>query len=468
MRTNKVFYFSTSFAAFFMAVFMIGSINQSIVTPEKSAANEPTVESTSPSDGEEDVARNVVIEITFSEEMDSASMNNPTFTLMQGTKSVKGTMEFSGKKGMFTTPKSLKAETEYTAKITTVSDRSDDDQLNEEFNDEESDYRTSTMKNNDKDKDKEWSFTTGGNSNPVETVDLGSAAGYVILAQSSINNDSGSEITGEKGFNPEFKSSKEKKDKDGKTAYWLNNEDVDKEAVRRDTTRKKDTARDKSDDREYSANEKDSNADNMDQALEDVITAYDDAADRAPVDFIDFKFVKSGDQEESAWNNNRDDDHEMHLHLRDSTEAIDIELEEDYNAESEMDNNNNRSSVTLEPGVYKWNDSVEISKNITLKGSAEDVWIFQISDDLTVNRDVEMTLSNGAVAENIFWQVAGEVNLEEASHFEGIILSLTGITMKNGATLNGRMLAQTDVTLDDNTIIEPQLLASVQRTSLDE
>jgi len=449
-----------------MAVFMIGSINQSVVTPEKSADNEPTVESTSPSDGEEDVARNVVIEITFSEEMDSASMNNPTFTLMQGTESVKGTMEFSGKKGMFTTQKSLKAETEYTAKITTVSDRSDDDQLNEEFNDEESDYRTSTMKNNDK--DKEWSFTTGGNSNPVETVDLGSAAGYVILAQSSINNDSGSEITGEKGFNPEFKSSKEKKDKDGKTAYWLNNEDVDKEAVRRDTTRKKDTARDKSDDREYSANEKDSNADNMDQALEDVIIAYDDAADRAPVDFIDFKFVKSGDQEESAWNNNRDDDHEMHLHLRDSTEAIDIELEEDYNAESEMDNNNNRSSVTLEPGVYKWNDSVEISKNITLKGSAEDVWIFQISDDLTVNRDVEMTLSDGAVAENIFWQVAGEVNLEEASHFEGIILSLTGITMKNGATLNGRMLAQTNVTLDVNTISEPQLLASVQRTSLDE
>jgi len=466
MRTNKVFYFSTSFAAFFMAVFMMGSINQSPVTPEKSAANEPTVESTSPSDGEEDVARNVVIEITFSAEMDSAAMNNPTFTLMQGAESVKGTMEFSGNKGMFTTQNRLKAETEYTAKITTASDRSDDDHLNEEFNDEESDNGTSTMKNNDK--DKEWSFTTGGNSDPVETVDLGSAAGYVILAQSSINNDSGSEITGEKGFNPEFKSSKEKKDKDGKTAYWLNNDNVDKEAVRRDTTRKKDAARDKSDDRDYSASERDSNADNMDQALEDVITAYDDAADRAPVDFIDFKFVTSGDQEESAWNNNRDDDNEMNLHLRDSTVAIDKGLEEDYNAESEMDNNQNRSSVTLEPGVYKWNDSVEISSNITLKGSAEDVWIFQISDDLTVNRDVEMTLSDGAVAENIFWQVAGEVNLEEASHFEGIILSLAGITMKSGATLNGRMLAQTDVTLDVNTISEPQLLASVQRTSLDE
>jgi len=37
--------------------------------------------------------------------------------------------------------------------------------------------------------------------------------------------------------------------------------------------------------------------------------------------------------------------------------------------------------------------------------------------------------------------------------------------MENGATLNGRMLAQTDVTLDKNTIIEPQVQAAVQRTS---
>jgi hypothetical protein len=463
MRSNKIFYFSTSFAAFFMAVFMIGSINQSIVTSEKSAAGEPTVVSTYPSDGDTDVARNVVIEITFSEEMDSTSMMNHTFTLQQGTESVEGIMEFSGNKGMFTTQSSLKAETEYTAKITTDSDRSDNDYLNEEynneeFNDEESDYRTSAMN------DKEWSFTTGGNSDPVETVDLGSAADYVILAQSSINNDSGSEITGEKGFNPDFKSSK--KDKENKTAYWLNNEDVDKEAVRRDTTRKKDSGREKSDNREYTANEEDSEENDMDQALEDVITAYDDAAERTAVDFIDFKFVKSDHQEESAWNNNRDDDNEMIS--RDSTDATDVGLEEDYNTESEMEINTNKTSVTLEPGIYKWNESLEISTNITLAGSAEDVWIFQISEDLTVNRDVEMTLSDGAVAENIFWQVAGEVNLEEASHFEGIVLSLTAITMKSGASLNGRMLAQTDVTLDENTIIQPQILASLQRTSIDE
>jgi hypothetical protein len=411
---------------------------------EKSAANDPTVVSTSPADGEEDVARNIVIEITFSEVINSESMQKPTFTLMQGTENVEGTMKFSENKGTFTVHKSLKAESEYTAKVTNGSSQSDNDYSNEEFNDENSDYRTSPAS------DMKWSFTTGGNSDPVETVDLGSAAEYVILAQSAINNDTSSEITGEKGFNPEFKSSK---DKENKTAYWLNNEDVDKEAVRRDTTRKK------SDNREHAATEKDSNANNLDEALEDMITAYDDAAERTPVDFIDYKLASSSDEMHEDYN--RD-------YNRTGDNADNARFGEDYRSKSDMDMNRNDSVKTLEPGIYKWNESVELSENIMLSGSAEDVWIFQISEDLTVNRDVEITLSDGAVSENIFWQVAGEVNLEESSHFEGIILSLSGITMKNGATLNGRMLAQTDVSLDDNIIIEPQLLASAQRTSLDE
>jgi hypothetical protein len=281
----------------------------------------------------------------------------------------------------------------------------------------------------------------------VETVDLGSAAKYVILAQSAIHNDSTSEITGEKGFDPDFKSSKE-----SKSAYWLNNEDVDKEAVRRDTTLKK------SDKREYSSDERDSSTNNLDEALEDMITAYNDAADRSPVDFIDYKMVSSSDEKADSTM-----DHNSVYGNADNSR-----FGEWYESDPNMDENRNESSVTLEPGIYKWNESVEISTNITLSGNADDVWIFQIPEGLTVQRDVEITLADGAVAEHVFWQVAGEVSLGELSHFEGVILSLTGITMKNGATLNGRILAQTDVTLDDNTIVEPQLLASVQRTSVEE
>ena len=443
MREKNLILFSTLITAFIFAVFMTGSINQSIATPEKSITNEPTIVSTSPSDEDEDVTRNIVIEITFSEEMDSTSMKNSTFTLMQGTESVAGKLEYSGNKAMFTTQKSLKAHSKYTANISTANNQSDVEHSENEFNDEEHeethDVNNGHEESHNVNNGNEWSFTTGGNSDPVETVDLGSAAEFVILAQSSIHNDSTSEITGEKGFDRDSKSSKE-----NETAYWLNNEDVDEEAVQRDTTR------DKSSNRDYSASERGLNADNLDEAFEDMKTAYTNAEERSQVDFINYKFIQSDDQTESTPNYNRVDDKEMK-----STDSKGLELGEDYNAEPAMDKNRNESSVTLEPGVYKWNDSVEISTNITLSGNAEDVWIFQIPEGLTVSRDVEIILSDGAVAEHVFWQVAGEVSLGESSHFEGIILSQSGITMKSKATLNGRMLAQTDVTLDENTIIEP-------------
>ena len=69
---------------------------------------------------------------------------------------------------------------------------------------------------------------------------------------------------------------------------------------------------------------------------------------------------------------------------------------------------------------------------------------------------VRITLAGGAQAKNIFWQVADAVTLGTTSHFEGIILGQTGINLQTGATINGRMLAQTAVTLQMNTVTRPQ------------
>ena len=68
---------------------------------------------------------------------------------------------------------------------------------------------------------------------------------------------------------------------------------------------------------------------------------------------------------------------------------------------------------------------------------------------------VNMTLIGGAQAKNIFWQVAGQATFGTTSHFEGIILSMTGITFQTGATIKGRALAQTAVVLDANTVTNP-------------
>ena len=116
----------------------------------------------------------------------------------------------------------------------------------------------------------------------------------------------------------------------------------------------------------------------------------------------------------------------------------------------------NITSMTLAPGLYKWGTGVLISSaGVTLSGSATDVWIFQIVQNLTVANGAIVTLSGGAVASNVFWQVAGQTTLGTTASMKGIILCQTAIAMNTGATLKGRALAQTAVTLAGNTVVNP-------------
>ena len=68
---------------------------------------------------------------------------------------------------------------------------------------------------------------------------------------------------------------------------------------------------------------------------------------------------------------------------------------------------------------------------------------------------VNITLSGGAQAKNIFWQVAGEATIGTNASFKGVILSMTGVTLGTGASYNGRILAQTAVILDGNAVTKP-------------
>jgi len=113
----------------------------------------------------------------------------------------------------------------------------------------------------------------------------------------------------------------------------------------------------------------------------------------------------------------------------------------------------NLTGATLAPGVYKWSTRVLINNQLTLKGSSTDVWIFQIAKGLTLGSGAKVLLSGGALAKNIFWQVAGVTAIGTTAHLEGTILDATAITFNTGASLNGKALAQTNVTLIKNTIV---------------
>lgn len=113
----------------------------------------------------------------------------------------------------------------------------------------------------------------------------------------------------------------------------------------------------------------------------------------------------------------------------------------------------NLTGQTLTTGVYKWSTGVLVSAGgFVISGSATDVFIFEIAQNLTVANGATITLSGGAQSSNIFWQVAGQVTLGTTSNFKGIVLCQTMINMQTGAAFDGRALAQTAVTLNDNKI----------------
>ena len=114
----------------------------------------------------------------------------------------------------------------------------------------------------------------------------------------------------------------------------------------------------------------------------------------------------------------------------------------------------NIGGLTLPAGLYKWSNTVTIPVNVTLTGSATDVWIFQIAGGITQASATRVILSGGALPQNVFWQVFGVVDIGTTAQMAGQVMSQTSITLQTGASVNGRLLAQTAVTLAGNTVVK--------------
>jgi hypothetical protein len=112
----------------------------------------------------------------------------------------------------------------------------------------------------------------------------------------------------------------------------------------------------------------------------------------------------------------------------------------------------NLADVTLTTGVYTFDTNVNLNGDITFAGSAEDIFIIQTTGNLLQAAGYSVILSGGALAKNIFWQVAGQVTVGAGSHMDGILLVKTSVTFVTGSSLNGRVLAQTACNLQKTTI----------------
>jgi hypothetical protein len=296
--------------------------------------------------------------------MDASTINSTTFTLKQGTVNISGTVAYQGTTATFTPTSPFTAGTTYSASVTTDMKSAAGIALS---------INTS------------WTFSTGSNLTGLTPVNLGTAGNYVILAKTAINNSPTSSITGDLGLSPAATSYI--------TGFSLTN--ATGYATSAQVTGNL-----------YAADMASPTSINLTTAINDMVTAYNNAAGRTSPDFSE---LSSG----------------------------------------------NIGGKTLTEGLYKWTNNVTAPTNLIISGSSSDVWIFQIAGNLTVSSGVKITLSGGAQAKNIFWQVAGTVTIGTTAQFKGVILSQTGVTLKTGASLTGRALAQTAVILDKNTVAQP-------------
>jgi hypothetical protein len=324
----------------------------------------PMVNATLPLNNAVGIALNQFVSVTFSEVMNPLTITTSSLTLKQGANVVAGTVSYTDKTAKFTPNALLSAGLVYTASITTAA------------KDVAGNALAATT---------EWSFTTSNNAATLAFVNLGQAGNYVILAKTAINNSSTSAITGDIALSP------------AATSYitGLALTDFTGYATSAQITGQA-----------FAADMASPTPVNLTTAVENMITAYNDAAGRPSPDFLEL-------------------------------------------------GTGNIGGKTLSPGLYKWTTTVTMPSDVSISGGANDVWIFQISGDLSMSSAVNITLTGGAQAKNIFWQIAGQATLGTTSHFEGVILSKTGITFQTGASINGRALAQTAVILDSNAVTKP-------------
>ena len=122
------------------------------------------------------------------------------------------------------------------------------------------------------------------------------------------------------------------------------------------------------------------------------------------------------------------------------------------------------AGLTKYAGVYTVGGDLNLNGTVYLdaQGSANAVFIFQITGGLVVGNGSHVVLLNSANAANVFWQVAGVTAgaaLGTTVDFSGTIMAYSSVSVNTGTVVLGRVMALNgQVTLAANTITLPSPL----------
>lgn len=110
---------------------------------------------------------------------------------------------------------------------------------------------------------------------------------------------------------------------------------------------------------------------------------------------------------------------------------------------------------TLKAGAYRYTSSAQLTGPLTLdaEGDPNAQFVFEIATALTTASASSVVLLNGANPCNVYWQVGSSATLGTTTAFQGNLMALASISLDNGATVIGRLLARNGaVTLINNVL----------------
>lgn len=96
-------------------------------------------------------------------------------------------------------------------------------------------------------------------------------------------------------------------------------------------------------------------------------------------------------------------------------------------------------TLILSPGIYCFASSAQLTGTVTLNGAG--LYVFQIGSTITTASNAIVNLTNGAEAQDIYWQIGSSATIGTGTAFAGNIVAVTSITMMTDTSLNGRALA---------------------------
>ncbi len=99
---------------------------------------------------------------------------------------------------------------------------------------------------------------------------------------------------------------------------------------------------------------------------------------------------------------------------------------------------------TIAPGLYTIGGAASNTGTVTLDagGNPNAVFVFQINGALAFAAGSHVTLTGGAQAARVFWQVNGAGAIGALSSFAGTMIAMDAVAIGNGSLFNGRAFAR--------------------------